>query len=134
MLVIGTGPLGRHTGLEIVAEQRDRRVMGYLTLDGETENRLALKRLPAPVLGAVPTLESVLKQRVVDEVYLASGEESHHAEMQGAIHVCERFGDSPSRSPRTVFASRRAERREAARAVRDGTPLPRSSAQQARPA
>jgi exopolysaccharide biosynthesis polyprenyl glycosylphosphotransferase len=114
VLVVGAGPLGRHTGLEIAAAHRNRRVAGYLELRGETQDR----RLPAPILGTVDALESVLKARVVDEVYLADHHESHHDAIQEAIRVCERFG-IPFALPANRFRIARAEPRDRA-ALSDG--------------
>jgi exopolysaccharide biosynthesis polyprenyl glycosylphosphotransferase len=87
-LIVGIGPLGRHTGLEIRDASDTRRVSGFLSFDGETIH----DRLPAPILGKASDLEAVLRQYVVDEVFLAGQRDAHHAEMQRAIAVCERFG------------------------------------------
>jgi exopolysaccharide biosynthesis polyprenyl glycosylphosphotransferase len=87
-LIVGIGPLGRHTGLEIRDAGGARRVTGFLSFDGETIH----DRLPAPILGKASDLEGVLRQCVVDEVFLAGQRDAHHAEMQRAIAVCERFG------------------------------------------
>ncbi len=114
ILVIGVGPLGRHTGLEIAAARKNRRVTGYLQLAGEACD----KRLPAGILGTADALETVLKTHVVHEVYLASGDESHHAQVQEAIRVCERFG-IPFALPANRFRIARAEPRDRA-AMSDG--------------
>jgi exopolysaccharide biosynthesis polyprenyl glycosylphosphotransferase len=114
LLILGVGPLGRHTGLEIGESGRNRRVMGYLRFADETPNR----RLPAEVLGCVSQLEDVLKERVVDEVYMAAYDESHRAEMQEAIKTCERFG-IPFALPVNRFRMARAQPRDS-EAVSDG--------------
>jgi exopolysaccharide biosynthesis polyprenyl glycosylphosphotransferase len=114
ILIVGVGPLGRHTGLEIVAQKRNRVVTGYLRLNDEAEH----KRLPAQILGTVDTLENVLKTHVVHEVYLASSEETHRAQVQEAIRVCERFG-IPFALPANRFRIARAEPRDRS-AVSDG--------------
>jgi exopolysaccharide biosynthesis polyprenyl glycosylphosphotransferase len=91
VLIVGTGPLGRHTALEIrEAAQRSEatQVIGFLRYAGET----VTDRLPSPVLGDAGDLDTVLKQQVVDEVLLAGQRDAHHDEMQRAIAVCERFG------------------------------------------
>jgi exopolysaccharide biosynthesis polyprenyl glycosylphosphotransferase len=113
-LILGVGPLGRHTGLEIGEAGRNRRVMGYLRFADETPNR----RLPAEVLATVAELEDVLKERVVDEVYMAAHDEAHRAEMQEAIKVCERFG-IPFALPVNRFRMARAQPRDS-EAVADG--------------
>jgi len=87
VLVLGSGPLGRHTGLEI-RERRGRSVFGYLRFTDEVVH----DRLPAEVLGVVSDLENIVRKHVVSEVYLASNHDSHRAEMQAAIGVLERFG------------------------------------------
>ncbi|HUO67330.1 MAG TPA: sugar transferase [Gammaproteobacteria bacterium] len=114
ILIVGVGPLGRHTGLEIHAQKRNRRVTGYLRLTDEAEH----KRLPASILGTVVELESVLKTHVVNEVYLASSDEQHRAQIQEAIRVCERFG-IPFALPANRFRIARAEPRDRA-ALTDG--------------
>lgn len=87
VLILGVGPLGRHTGLEI-RDSRPFEVLGYLHFGDEEKHT----RLPAPILGAVSQLDAMLKQHVVGEVYVAGNYGSHHAEMQQAIRTCERFG------------------------------------------
>ncbi|HEY1956345.1 MAG TPA: sugar transferase [Polyangiaceae bacterium] len=114
ILVVGVGPLGRHTGLEIAAAKKNRRVTGYLQLAGEQSK----KRLPAGILGTADALESVLKTHVVHEVYLAGDDEKHHAQIQEAIRVCERFG-IPFALPANRFRIARAEPRDRA-AMSDG--------------
>jgi exopolysaccharide biosynthesis polyprenyl glycosylphosphotransferase len=107
ILIVGVGPLGRHTGLEIVGQERNRRVTGYLRLSDELEH----SRLPASILGAIYALEGILKTHVVHEVYLASSDEAHRAEIQQAIGVCERFG-IPFALPANRFRIARAEPRD----------------------
>jgi exopolysaccharide biosynthesis polyprenyl glycosylphosphotransferase len=88
VLIIGIGPLGRHTGLEIHEQRDHRRVMGYLRFADEP----AHDRLPAEVLGVASDLESLLKKEVVAEVFIAGNGDSQRPEMQDAIRVLERFG------------------------------------------
>jgi len=114
ILIVGTNPLGRHTGLEIAASDRNRRVTGYLRLRGEKEDR----RLPAGILGTADAIESALKAHVVHEVYLADGDDAHHAEIQEVIRACERFG-IPFALPANRFRVARAEPRDRA-ALLDG--------------
>ncbi len=113
VLVVGAGSLGRYTALEIAALKEDRHVTGYLRLNDEP----VIESLPAPVLGEASELAMTLKERVVDEVYLA-GDDAHHAEIQEAISVCERFG-IPFALPASSFRIARAEPRDHA-AVMDG--------------
>ena len=88
ILVMGTGPLGRHTGLEI-RDGGDRRfVCGYLQFADEPPH----SGLPAEILGTATDLEELLKTHVVGEVFIAGDGDSQHAEMQAAIGVLERFG------------------------------------------
>jgi exopolysaccharide biosynthesis polyprenyl glycosylphosphotransferase len=89
VLIVGIGPLGRHTGLEIRdGEARHLRVHGYLHFADESRH----DRLPAPILGEASSLEEILKKHVVSEVYIAGNGDSQRAEMQQAIRVLERFG------------------------------------------
>ena len=87
VLIVGAGPLGRLTQREIRDGKKRRAVMGHLLFRGERDDG----RLQAPVLGASDALETVLRERVVNEVYLAAGAE-HGVEAQAAIRSCERFG------------------------------------------
>lgn len=112
VLIVGVDALGRYTGLEIASPRRARRVTGYLRLSGQHEGAL-----PAPILGDVADLATTLKARVVHEVYLAD-DDAHHAEIQEAIGVCERFG-IPFALPANSFRIARAEPRDAS-AVSDG--------------
>jgi exopolysaccharide biosynthesis polyprenyl glycosylphosphotransferase len=88
VLIVGIGPLGRHTGLEIRDRKGHRRVFGYLRFADEPAN----DRLPAEVFGVAGDLEELLKRHVVSEVFLASSRDPHRAEMQAAIGVLEGFG------------------------------------------
>jgi exopolysaccharide biosynthesis polyprenyl glycosylphosphotransferase len=87
-LIVGIGPLGRHTALEIRDSRDGRHVFGFLRYVSESPH----DRLTAPVLGEARDLEAVLRQHAVDEVFLAGQRDEHHDEMQRAIAVCERFG------------------------------------------
>lgn len=114
VLIVGIGPLGRHTGLEIRDRNDHRRVAGYLRFGDEPLHG----RLPAEVLGKAVDLEEVLKTHVASEVYLASNRDPHRAEMQSAIGVLERFG-IPFALPACGFRFGRA-RPEHEDAVADG--------------
>jgi len=114
VLIVGIGPLGRHTGLEINDGNTPRRVFGYLRFADEAVHN----RLPAEVYGTAADLEELLKKHVVNEVYLASNRDPHRAEMQAAIGVLERFG-IPFAVPASGFRFARA-RPEHERAVADG--------------
>jgi exopolysaccharide biosynthesis polyprenyl glycosylphosphotransferase len=113
-LIVGIGPLGRHTGLEIHDRKDHHRVLGYLRFGDEPLN----DRLPAKVFGTARDLEELLKKHVVNKVYLASNRDPHRAEMQAAIGVLERFG-IPFALPACGFRFGRA-RPEHERAVADG--------------
>ncbi len=114
ILVIGVGPLGRHTGLEVRDRNDHRRVAGYLRFGDEPAN----DRLPGEVLGTASALEEVLKKHVVSEVYIAGNRDSHRAEMQEAIRILEKFG-IPFALPAGGFRFGRA-RPEHENAVADG--------------
>jgi exopolysaccharide biosynthesis polyprenyl glycosylphosphotransferase len=104
VLIVGIGPLGRHTGLEMRDANDGRKMVGFLRFEQESIH----DRLPAPILGQAKDLETMLKEHVVDEVFIAGQREAHHAEMQGAIGVCERFG-IPFALPAAGFRFSRAE-------------------------
>jgi exopolysaccharide biosynthesis polyprenyl glycosylphosphotransferase len=115
VLIVGIGPLGRHTGLGIRdGEDRGLKVFGYLRFADEPLH----DRLPAPVTGDVSSLEEVLKKHVISEVYIAGNGDSHRAEMQQAIGVLERFG-IPFALPACGFRFARAQPANE-RAVADG--------------
>lgn len=87
ILILGAGPLGRHTALA-VAQREQRHLAGFLAFaDDEPDDRL-----PAPVLGHDADLERVLRTQAIDEVYLAGSLRKHGDEMQAAVRMCERCG------------------------------------------
>ncbi|MGH7440400.1 MAG: sugar transferase [Polyangiaceae bacterium] len=92
-LIVGVGPLGRHTGLEIRDREDHHRVFGYLRFADEASPP-GPSRLPAEVLGPAGDLGDLLKKHVIDEVFIAGNDndDSQRREMQGAIAVLERFG------------------------------------------
>jgi exopolysaccharide biosynthesis polyprenyl glycosylphosphotransferase len=114
ILIVGIGPLGRHTGLEIRDRNDHRQVLGYLRFADEAVHT----RLPADVLGVAGDLEELLKKQMVSEVFIAGNRDSHRVEMQAAIGVLERFG-IPFALPACGFRFGRA-RPEHEHAVADG--------------
>jgi exopolysaccharide biosynthesis polyprenyl glycosylphosphotransferase len=114
VLVVGVGSLGRITHREIRDRTKRRNVIGYLRFDDEE----ATSRLGAPVFGTIGDLEKALCERVVDEIYFASGAPHHATDLQTAIRTCERFG-VPFALPICGFRMARA-RPACAKAVRDG--------------
>jgi exopolysaccharide biosynthesis polyprenyl glycosylphosphotransferase len=123
VLIVGIGPLGRHTGLEMRDAGDGRTMVGYLRFEQESIH----DRLPSPILGDAKDLEGVLRETVVDEVYVAGQRDSHHTEMQRVIGVCERFG-IPFALPAAGFRFSRAEPQHR-HAVADGYIHYRSVAQ-----
>lgn len=87
VVILGTGPLGRHTGEDIVRRGR-RKLVGFVRFADEP----ASEGLCAPVLGTVEELERVLRTQPVTAVYVAGNALRQGAAMQAAIKVCERFG------------------------------------------
>jgi exopolysaccharide biosynthesis polyprenyl glycosylphosphotransferase len=88
VLVIGVGGLGRLTVREIRDSGKRRMVIGYLGFDDQRSR----DGMDAPVLGSAKELERVLRERVVNEVYVATAAARHADEVQEAIRSCERFG------------------------------------------
>jgi exopolysaccharide biosynthesis polyprenyl glycosylphosphotransferase len=92
VLVVGIGPLGRHTGLGIreaaSVSGANRMVFGYLRFADEPPHG----RLPGPLMGEAVELHEFLKKHVVDEVYIAGQDGSQHVEMQACIKTCELLG------------------------------------------
>ncbi len=86
VLILGVSAMGRLTGEDLNTKHR-RRVIGYLSLTGETATNT-----PAPVLGTAKDLEHILCTVPVDEVFIAGNMLKHSAEMQAAIKLCENFG------------------------------------------
>ena len=89
VLVLGIGPLGRLTANEIRERHSARQIIGHLRFEGEAPNG----RLHEALVGEVGELEKVLRDQVVDEVYVASTAPTHAAAIQAAIQTCERFGE-----------------------------------------
>lgn len=88
ILVVGIGPLGRHTALEIRDRSDHNRVIGHLRFADEAIH----DRLAGEVLGTAGDLEDVLKKHVVAEAFIAGNGDSQRTEMQECIRVLERFG------------------------------------------
>ena len=88
VLIAGAGPLARLTQREIRDRGARRLVVAHLSFEDEVIDA----RLEAPVIGVVGALEDVLKERVVSEVYFATSDDRHRADVQTAIRSCERFG------------------------------------------
>ncbi len=114
VLIVGVGPLGRHTGLEIRDANDHRVVVGHLRFRDEEIH----DRLHSEILGLASDLEDVLKKHVVGEVFVAGNGDSQRAEMQDCIRVLERFG-IPFALPASGFRFGRA-RPEHERAIADG--------------
>jgi exopolysaccharide biosynthesis polyprenyl glycosylphosphotransferase len=114
ILIVGIGPLGRHTGLEILDCNDHRRLVGYLRFSDEDVHA----RLPAELLGTASDLEDLLKKHVIGEVFIAGHSDAQRVEMQEGIRVLERFG-IPFALPAAGFRFARA-RPENERAVSDG--------------
>jgi exopolysaccharide biosynthesis polyprenyl glycosylphosphotransferase len=88
VLVVGIGPLGRLTGRELESGAKRVQVIGHLRLSDESMHT----RLHAPVLGTIADLEQTLREQVVNEVYFAATASHQRADVQQAIHTCEKFG------------------------------------------
>ena len=114
VVIVGAGLLARHTGIQIRDERSHRELMGYLSFAGEEPDA----RLHAPVLGEASDLERVLRERALDEVYLA-GNALHHARRCRRPSASASASASRSRSPRPGSASP-ARDPASARAVPDG--------------
>jgi exopolysaccharide biosynthesis polyprenyl glycosylphosphotransferase len=90
LLVIGCGPLGRCTLEDLTGvNARRRRVVGVLRFEQDPPyERVGT----VPVLGTSNELERLLRERVIDEVYVAGKYELHSRQMQEAVRTCERLG------------------------------------------
>jgi exopolysaccharide biosynthesis polyprenyl glycosylphosphotransferase len=114
VLVVGIGPLGRLTGRELANGGKRLNVIGHLRLQDEVMHA----RLHAPVLGTVTDLEQTLRDQVVNEVYFAATAAQHRADVQAAIHSCEKFG-IPFALPACGYRLARA-KPASAKAIADG--------------
>ena len=110
VLIVGTGPMARLTGQDLLRRGR-RRVVGYVPFSNERESDRALLRramqLTVPVIANCDELESILRRAAVAEVYIAGNARKHENEMQHAIQVCERMG-IPFAIPAYTFRLERA--------------------------
>jgi exopolysaccharide biosynthesis polyprenyl glycosylphosphotransferase len=88
VLILGTGPLARHTTQQIQEHRPSLGALCYLSFPDEARR----SGLAGPVLGTTDELERVLRERPFNEVYLAGNSLRHGSAMQGAIRICERFG------------------------------------------
>jgi exopolysaccharide biosynthesis polyprenyl glycosylphosphotransferase len=114
VLIIGTGPLGRHTACQLRDRKGLRGAFYFLSFPGDASGA----HLPGPLLGGSEHLERVLAERVLQEVYIAGNSLRHGRAMQAAIRVCERLG-VPFALPASHFRFDRA-RPADARAFADG--------------
>jgi exopolysaccharide biosynthesis polyprenyl glycosylphosphotransferase len=112
VVVIGTGPLGRHTAAHLAS--RAPVTIHYLSFEDE----IPPSRFAGSLIGESDDLERVLRERPIDEVYIAGSSLRHGAAMQAAIRVCERFG-TPFALPASQFRLDRA-RPADAHAIGDG--------------
>jgi exopolysaccharide biosynthesis polyprenyl glycosylphosphotransferase len=113
VLIIGTGPMGRLTGEDLIKRGR-RHVLGYLRFSDEQRPDSLRSRF----LGTAAELEGFLRTIPVSEVYIAGNSLRHAEPMQAAIKVCEKFG-VPFALPAYSFRLDRA-RPVAGKAVSDG--------------
>jgi exopolysaccharide biosynthesis polyprenyl glycosylphosphotransferase len=115
VLIVGAGALGRVTGEDLLANTAEpTNIVGYLGFGGDT----AGNRLPAPLLGELDALETVLKDHPVSEVYIAGQMVKSAEKMQRVIRVCEKFG-VPFALPAAGFRFGRA-RAVNTKAIQDG--------------
>ncbi len=115
VLVVGAGALGRVTGEDLRANRaQPSNLVGYLRFREDA----TVPRIPAPLLGDVDALESVLKDHPVSEVYIAGNMVKNAETMQGVIRVCEKLG-VPFALPAAGFRFGRA-RAVDAKAISDG--------------
>ncbi|GAC1575321.1 MAG: hypothetical protein NVS3B20_24990 [Polyangiales bacterium] len=114
VLIVGTGALGRMTGLDIRGRDAQGKLFAYLSFPGEPSN----ERLPAKVLGTSDDLERILRERAFGEVFIAGNMRRDADAMQKAIRVCEGFG-VPFALPLSHFRFDRA-RPANSKAVHDG--------------
>ena len=114
VLILGTGPLARHTAQQIQDQRGRRGGCCYLSFPDEPRKG----GLVGPLLGTSEDLERVLRERPFSEIYLAGSSLRHGSAMQAAIRICERFG-VPFALPANHFRFDRA-RPRSSRAISDG--------------
>jgi exopolysaccharide biosynthesis polyprenyl glycosylphosphotransferase len=114
VLIIGTGPLGRHTACQLREQERLHGALYHLSFPGEARGH----DLRGTLLGGSDDLDRVLRERAFREVYIAGNSMRHGRAMQAAIRVCERLG-VPFALPVSHFRFDRA-RPADARAFADG--------------
>jgi len=113
VLIVGSGPMGRCT-FEDLQRGGKSRVVGYLSFPGESVGDGIGERY----LGESNSLEKVLRNVLVDEVYLAANALRQAEAMQAATCECERFG-VPFALPAYCFPMARA-RPSQEHAITDG--------------
>lgn len=100
VVLVGCGSLAQETARDLAGRAR---VVGAFSLKGEAVR----PDLPVPHLGRVDRLGAYLAVNPVDEVFIATEVQRHHAALQEAIDVCERIG-IPFAVPAHVFRLARA--------------------------
>ncbi len=113
ILLIGAGALGYYTGLEL-RDEFGKKLAGFLRFADEQPH----KDLPAQILGTVDELDTLLRERGFDEIYITASLLKHGEAIEKAVHVCELYG-LPFALPITHFRMERARPRQK-RAVKDG--------------
>ncbi|MFL5321137.1 MAG: sugar transferase [Myxococcaceae bacterium] len=89
VLIVGTGPLARHTGEDIETLRHPRRrVIGYVRLQDE----VAPESIRQRVIGNSTELARILELHPVNEVFIATNAPRHVREVQSAVETCERYG------------------------------------------
>ncbi len=88
VLLVGTGPLARHTAQQIQDHRSQQGGFYYLSFPDEASQG----GLPGPHLGTTDDLERVLRERPFSEVYFAGSSLRQGAAIQAGIRICERFG------------------------------------------
>jgi exopolysaccharide biosynthesis polyprenyl glycosylphosphotransferase len=101
VLIIGSGPLARHTADEIQRQESAR--VAVLSFPDEGRNAL----LPGAHLGTSDDLARVLGERPFHEVYIAGSPLRQWSAMQAAVRTCERLG-TPFALPASHFRLDRA--------------------------
>ena len=88
VVIVGGGPRAHAIQRELSQCERQYNVFGFVDDEtGTTPTAPEMQRL-----GGIEQLETILRQRVVDEVRIALPVKSHYDSFQAAIAVCERTG------------------------------------------
>lgn len=89
ILIVGAGPRGAAIRDALSADEQGCEIVGFIDDDPAVP---APPRVAAHIIGGMTSLESLLMQHAVDEVFIALPVKSQYRQIEEALRTCERVG------------------------------------------